>query len=199
MEIVAVIPARANSKRIPNKNIRLLNNHPMVYYAIQNACHSQYITRVIVTTDSKEVEIIAGQLGVECILRSPELCEDDVALDAVIYDAVKEIDCEYVVTLQPTSPLLKTETLDQAIRFTMEQQLDTVISVLNHPKLSWERIGGKMVPSYDKRLNSQLLPPHYQETGAFLISKRTVVTVDSRIGENVDVFELSREEAVECG
>ncbi len=196
MEIVAVIPARANSKRIPNKNIRLLNNHPMVYYAIQNACHSQYITRVIVTTDSKEVEIIAGQLGVECILRSPELCEDDVALDAVIYDAVKDIDCEYVVTLQPTSPLLKTETLDQAIRFTMEQQLDTVISVLNHPKLSWERIEGKMVPSYDKRLNSQLLPPHYQETGAFLISKRTVVTVDSRIGEKVDVFELSREEAV---
>ena len=59
MEIVAVIPARANSKRIPNKNIRLLNNHPMVYYAIQNACHSQYITRVIVTTDSKEVEILS--------------------------------------------------------------------------------------------------------------------------------------------
>ena len=88
----------------------------------------------------------------------------------MIYDAVKEIDCEYVVTLQPTSPLLKTETLDQAIRFTMEQQLDTVISVLNHPKLSWERIGGKMVPSYDKRLNSQLLPPHYQETGAFPVS-----------------------------
>ena len=129
MEIVAVIPARANSKRIPNKNIRLLNNHPMVYYAIQNARNSKYITRVIVTTDSKEVEIIAGQLDVECIVRRPELCEDDVVLDAVIYDAVQDISCDYIVTLQPTSPLLTTETLDQAIAFTLEQKLDTVISV----------------------------------------------------------------------
>ena len=106
MEIVAIIPARANSKRIPNKNIRLLNNRPLVYYAIQNALTSRYITRTIVTTDSKEVEIIARQLGVECIQRKSSLCLDEITLDPVIFDAVSNISCDYVVTLQPTTPLL---------------------------------------------------------------------------------------------
>ena len=52
MKILAVIPARAGSKGIPNKNIRLLGKHPLVYYSIHNALTSLYITDVIVTTDS---------------------------------------------------------------------------------------------------------------------------------------------------
>ena len=63
MRILAVIPARAGSKSIPNKNIRLIGGYPLVYYAIHNALTSQYITDVIVTTDSEEVRIIAKQMG----------------------------------------------------------------------------------------------------------------------------------------
>ena len=63
MNIVAIIPARAGSKAIPNKNIRSINGHPMIYYAINNAIQSKYITDIIVSTDSEEVRIIANQMG----------------------------------------------------------------------------------------------------------------------------------------
>ena len=196
MRILAVIPARAGSKGIPNKNIRTVNGHPMIYYAIHNAMQSEYITDVAVSTDSYEVKIIAEQMGVRCHWRKPELCEDSVALDAVIYDAVMgdKKSYDYIVTMQPTSPTLLTATLDAAIKYTIENHLDTVISAINKPHLSWREEGGKKVPNYSERLNRQYLPANYMETGAFVISKRDVVTEHTRIGENLDVYEIYEKE-----
>ena len=88
MKILAVIPARAGSKAIPNKNIRSVNGKPMISYVIDNAVSSEYITDIVVSTDSNEVAIIAEQLGVRWHWRKAELCEDSVTLDAVIYDVV---------------------------------------------------------------------------------------------------------------
>lgn len=199
MNIVAIIPARAGSKAIPNKNIRSINGHPMIYYAINNAIQSKYITDIIVSTDSEEVRIIANQMGVTCHWRRPELCEDSVALDAVIYDAVINTDksFDYVVTMQPTSPTLMVETLDAAIEYAIEKNLDTLISAINEPHLSWREDNGKKVPNYGKRLNRQYLPANYLETGAFIISKSSVVTEKSRIGEKIDVYEVSENEAID--
>lgn len=199
MRILAVIPARAGSKGIPNKNIRYVNGHPMIYYAVKNAIQSKYITDIVVSTDSHEVRIIAEQMGVQCRWRRPELCEDSVALDAVIYDAATSDDVpyDYIVTMQPTSPTLLTATLDAAIKYTIEQNLDTVISAINKPHLSWREENGKKVPNYEKRLNRQYLPANYMETGAFVISKKNVVTKDTRIGPNIDVYEISENEAID--
>ncbi|MFI3177711.1 MAG: cytidyltransferase [Eubacteriales bacterium] len=198
MKILAVIPARAGSKGVPNKNIRLLNGKPLIYYSIKNAIDSQYITKIIVSTDSTQVQIIAEQMGVEVHFRSKQLCSDDVTLDAVIEDVVNQIDCDYVVTMQPTSPTLQASTLDAAIAHAIDTNADTVISVVNQPHLAWKdaEAGGK-VPAYRERLNRQYLPPYYLETGAFMIAKKSVVTKDTRIGEAVDVFELSEAESVD--
>lgn len=199
MKILAVIPARAGSRAIPNKNIRSLNGRPMIYYTIKNAISSRYISDVIVSTDSYEVKIIAEQMGVHCHWRTPELCEDSVALDSVIYDAVisNEKEYDYVITMQPTSPTLQVATLDDAIKYTIAKGLDTVISAINRPYLSWREEKGKKVPNYEKRLNRQYLPANYIETGAFVISKRSVVTEISRIGKNLDVYEVSETEAID--
>ena len=64
MKILAIIPARAGSRGIPNKNIRIIGGHPLIYYAIKNALESKFITDIIVSTDSYEVAIIANQMGV---------------------------------------------------------------------------------------------------------------------------------------
>lgn len=199
MKILAVIPARAGSKAIPNKNIRSVNGHPMIYYAINNAISSRYITDVVVSTDSYEVKIIAEQMGVRCHWRKPELCEDSVALDAVIYDAVESDNQEYdyIITMQPTSPTLRISTLDDAIQYAIDKNLDTVISAINHPHLSWREENGEKVPTYEKRLNRQYLPANYMETGAFVISKRLVVTESSRIGKKLEVYEVSENEAID--
>lgn len=196
MNILAVIPARSGSQGIPNKNIRIIGGHPLVYYAISNAIRSSFITEVIVSTDSPEVKIVASQMGVKSHWRSEELCGDAVTLDAVVAEAIPEgKKFDYIVTLQPTSPTLKSSTLDKAISYMIENDLDTLISAINVPHLSWGVREGKIVPNYEQRLNRQYLPPYYLETGAFLISKASVVTKDSRIGPKVEIFEISPDES----
>ncbi|MDU4862339.1 MAG: cytidyltransferase [Terrisporobacter othiniensis] len=198
MSIVAVIPARAGSKGIPNKNIRLLNGKPLIYYSIKNALSSKFIDEVIVSTDSKEVEVIAKQMGATVKWRREQLCGDSVTLDSVIYDAIWDKKCNYVVTMQPTSPTLNVETLDNAINYTKKSNLDTVISVLNKPHLAWKLDeNGNKIPDYKERLNRQYMPPYYLETGAFVISKASIVTENTRIGSNIDVYEISESEAID--
>lgn len=198
MRILAVIPARAGSKGIPNKNIRIIGEKPLICYSIRNALSSRYITDTVVTTDSEAVRIIAGQMGASVRWRDERLCRDEVTLDAVIDDAVdRSIPWDYVVTMQPTSPTLSVETLDRAIAYAIEHKLDTLISAINQPHLSWGVRDGKKVPNYTERLNRQYLPPNYLETGAFVISRAEVVTEKTRIGKNVDVFEVPEEEAVD--
>ena len=195
MKILAVIPARAGSQGIPNKNIRIIGGHPLIYYSIKNAMGSEFITDVIVTTDSADVEIIAKQMGVAVKRRSAELCGDSITLDAVVADAIPVGEWDYVITMQPTSPTLRVETLDKAILYMIENDIDTLISAINSPHLSWGEKGGKKVPNYAKRLNRQYLPPCYMETGAFVISRTSAVTSETRIGEKVDIFEIPTDEA----
>lgn len=198
MRIIAVIPARAGSKGIPNKNIRLLNGKPLIYYSIKNALESNVINEVIVSTDSKEVEIIAKQMGAKVRWRDSSLCGDNITLDGVIFDAVKNEKCDYVITMQPTSPTLNVDTLDAAIGHAITENLDTVISVLNNPHLAWkENENGEKYPDYKERLNRQYLPPYYLETGAFVVSKYNVVNEFSRIGNKIDVYPISEQEAID--
>lgn len=191
MKILAVIPARAGSKGIPNKNIRIVGGHPLIYYAINNAKNSKYITDIVVTTDSEEVKIISKQMGVNYKNRDESLSGDAITLDAVVYDAIpRDKNWDYIITMQPTSPTLTVETLDKAIEFTISNDLDTVISAINAPHLTWGEKDGKKVPNYTERLNRQYLPPCYFETGAFVISKSEIVTEKTRIGKKVEVYEI---------
>ena len=196
LKILAVIPARAGSKGIPNKNIRIIAGHPLIYYSLINALSSKYITDVVVTTDSDAVRIIATQMGVPVIWRKKELCKDDVTLDAVINNAIdRSKKWDYIVTLQPTSPTLTVKTLDKAIQCAIDRNLDTLISAKNEPKLSWGIEKGRKIPNYSERLNRQYLPPCYVETGAFVISKAAIVSETTRIGEHIDVYELPENES----
>ena len=195
MKILAIIPARAGSKGIPNKNIRIISGHSLIYYSIKNALSSHYITDVIISTDSEHVRIIGEQMGAKVKWRDSSLCGDAVTLDAVIADAVPEGEWDYIITMQPTSPTLKVETLDAAIKYATDNDLDTLISAINAPHLSWGEKDGKKVPNYVERLNRQYLPPYYMETGAFVISKASVVTPKTRIGEKVDVYEIPEDES----
>jgi len=120
-EILVVIPARGGSKGIPRKNIRLLGKKPLIAHSIEMAKSSKYIDDVVVTTDDNEIKFIAEKFNAETIKRDGKLAEDEIPLDPVIYDAtLKEEEkrgkkYDVVITVQPTSPLLKTKTLDLSI------------------------------------------------------------------------------------
>ncbi|MGM0597065.1 MAG: cytidylyltransferase domain-containing protein [Myxococcota bacterium] len=201
--ILVVIPARGGSKGIPRKNVRLLGNYPLLRYSIHNADESRYNPVVVVSTDNKVISGLSRKYGAQVIARPKNLAEDDVTLDPVIHHAVKTVEkqsgnfFELVITMQPTSPLLTTSTLDKAIENFLENDFDTIISGVNRPHLSWTRREGNYYPLYEKRLNRQYLPSHIQETGAFVISKREHITPEGRIGPKVSLFEIPEKEAID--
>lgn len=202
MKIIAIIPARGGSKGIPRKNVRFLNGKPLISYAISNALASKYITDVLVSTDDEEIAEIASLYGAEVIQRPEYLGTDAVTLDPVVYHAVsvceeRSGEADLVITMQPTSPLLSTATLDGAIAEFLRTETDTMISAVNKPHLSWGEDDGKYYPLYEERLNRQYLPKHLMETGAFVITKRQFVTEHSRFGTKIDLYEVPDDESVD--
>ena len=89
-KILVVIPARGGSKGIPRKNLRLLNNKPLISYSIDVAKSSKYVDDVVVTTDDDEIALISDKFGASVIRRSAELASDEVPLDPVILTRSEE-------------------------------------------------------------------------------------------------------------
>lgn len=203
MNILAVIPARGGSKGIPRKNVRLLKGKPLISYSITCALNSKFDIDVVVSTDDKEIERIATLFGAEVIERPNHLATDSITLDPVIHHALIEKEklsekrYDVVITMQPTSPLLRTSTLDDAIEKFIGDSIDTLLSGINKPHLSWTEVEGKIIPCYEERLNRQYLPKNLLETGAFFISKREYVKSDSRFGPKVSVFEVPEEQCID--
>lgn len=202
MRIIAIIPARGGSKGIPRKNVRLMNNMPLISYAIRTALRTDLIDDVLVSTDDEEIANISRMYGAKVVIRPENLATDAVTLDPVVHHAVKcyeeeNENVDIVITMQPTSPLLKSETFQGALNAFLEMGIDTMISAVNKPHLAWGEKRGTYFPLYEKRLNRQYLPKHLMETGAFVITKREFVTEDSRFGANINLYEIPDEESVD--
>lgn len=204
-KILVVIPARGGSKRIRRKNIRLLADKPLIYYAINIAKSSQYVDDVVVSTEDPETSKIAEKFGASVIRRSPDLAGDQIPIDPVVFDATVQKEklafdeYDIVITLQTTSPLLRTETLDKAIEKFKNFDIDTVISVIGDKHLSWgfNEKDNRFFPLYSERLNQQYLPKEYIETGGIFATRRSFITPNFRLGNNVDLIEVSREESID--
>lgn len=203
VNILSVIPARGGSKRIPRKNMRVINGKPLIYYAMKNALNSRFVSDIVVTSDSMEILDYVATYGIETRVRSQELAGDEVTLDPVVYDAVNYMEkkrnkrYDIIVTLQPTSPLLRTESLDAGIENLIANGLDTIISVTDATHLYWKEDNGRIIPDYDQRLNRQWLKKKFKENGAFVITKREFITENSRFGKKVGVYVLDEIEGVD--
>ncbi|MEO8636806.1 MAG: glycosyltransferase [Gemmatimonadales bacterium] len=201
--VLAVIPARGGSKGIPRKNVRFLAGKPLIRYAIEHALASRRIDRVVVTTDDEEVAHVAQVAGAEVLMRPAELCGDAVPLDPVIHHAMTTWEAtrgerfDAVVTLQPTSPLLTTATIDAAIERFVAGGGDTLLSVIDDRHLSWTSRDGAWIPAYERRVNRQELPPHFRETGGIVVARRECVAAGRRLGARIDLFEVPARESVD--
>ena len=154
--IVALIPARAGSKRVPDKNIRPLAGHPLIAYTISSALQSQVFSAVIVSTDSQLYGDISGHYGAEVPHLRPEEFAGDLspdiewveyALNQLRQDG-REYDCFSI--LRPTSPFRLPATIQRAWRaFTDEKGVDSLRAVekcKQHPGKMWVLRGNRMVP-----------------------------------------------------
>ena len=135
--LVALIPARAGSKSIPNKNIKLLGGKPLISYTIESAFKAG-IERVIVSTDGEEIAKVAREYGAEVLMRPPELAEDNTSMFAVLKSEIPKIEPlpEFVIVLQPTTPFRERMHIRMAIEFLAKnwEKYDSLIAVERVPE-----------------------------------------------------------------
>lgn len=198
MKILAIIPARAGSKRLPGKNIKLLGGKPLIQWSIEGAFEHSEIVDCLVTTDSKEIADISRSLGAFVPwLRPHELATDtslsiDVVLHAVEWYQKNKGTVDGVLLLQPTSPFRSYESLNEAFQKFSEYNFEkTILSFSRldyHPYWTFYKEGEFMKPIFsDEKLQSrsQDLPFAYRINGSiylvptkWLMEKKSLYTKD---------------------
>lgn len=158
MKVLAIIPARGGSKGLPGKNIKPLLGKPLIGWTIEQAKRCKYINEIFVSTDSRQIADVAETFGVQVPELRPEELANDTATSAsfVVYTIEKLAkegkQFDYVLLLEPTSPLRKPEDLDNAIELAITNpDKQSVVSLgevhMEHPMIV-KRIDeqGKIVP-----------------------------------------------------
>ena len=196
-KIIAVIPARKNSKEIKKKNLIKLNGLPLISYSIDYAKKSKLIDRVFVSTDGNNIASVSKKFGSEVIMRPKNLCTDTIMPDyAVMHaiDYVKKIlnyNFDYVVFLQPTTPLRQLGELDKAIKYCISEKFDTVFSSMDYKPFLWRKKKNSIYPvSFNpyKRKRRQIIND-INETGSYYITKKEAFKkFRSRFGKKISNF-----------
>jgi len=162
--IIALIPAKENSTRLPNKNIKPLLGKPLVAWSIESALRSKYIDEVIVSTDSELIKTISIQYGAKVLDRPKELCTPESHIKETIKHTIKNIDTDYVLLMNPTSPLRGN--LDNFISEFDPKNYDCVASVEECKIYPW---------GISEIANQQELKPFMWDTGSLYIHKREYI------------------------
>ncbi|MBW5468696.1 acylneuraminate cytidylyltransferase family protein [Brevibacillus formosus] len=129
--VLAIIPARGGSKGVPRKNIRHLAGKPLIAWTIEEAKKSKYIDRLVVSTEDEEIAEVAKSWGAEVpFVRPSELAQDDTpGIDPILH-AIKVLpDFDYVILLQPTSPLRIAEDIDACLEQCVDKKASACVSV----------------------------------------------------------------------
>ena len=135
-KVLGLIPARGGSKGLPRKNIRLLAGRPLISWTINSALKSKYINSVVVSTEDREIADISKKCGAEVpFFRPKKLSQDKSLRNEVVLHALNSIKgFDYVVLLQPTSPLRRTIDIDQSIELCVKSEMPFCVSVTKAEK-----------------------------------------------------------------
>ena len=204
---LAIIPARGGSKRLPRKNVLDLCGKPLIAYTIEAALKSKYLDKVIVSSDDEEILNISSNFGADIIKRPIDLANDT----ATTFDAIKHtIDnfekYDYIVLLQPTSPLRNEKHIDEAIELLEKKKADAIVSVceMEHSPL-WSNTlpkdGSMSNFLKDEILNkrSQDLDKFYRLNGAIYICKteKLIENKSFLLKNNIFAYIMDREHSVD--
>ena len=204
---LAIIPARGGSKRLPRKNILDLCGKPLISWSIEAALKSKYISKVVVSSDDEEILNISSNFGADIIKRPYELANDT----ATTFDTVKHTidnfeNYDYIVLLQPTSPLRNVKHIDEAIELLEEKQADAIVSVceMDHSPL-WSNTlpkdGNMKNFLRDEVLNkrSQDLEKYYRLNGAVYICKTDKLLENKSffLKDNIFAYIMDRKSSID--
>jgi CMP-N,N'-diacetyllegionaminic acid synthase len=208
LKILAIIPARSGSKSIKNKNIRKINNLPLLSYSIKTAKKSKLINKIIVTTDSPKIRKIALQFKAEAPFLRPKKISGDYSTDVeYIIHAIKELKKKHyspdlIVILRPTLPFRDSTIVDNAIKHFIKTKADSLKSVTiasETPFKMWEITKKKyLIPLFGlKKLNltstpRQLLKKIYWQNGYVdITTPKTINKYKNELGKKITFYKIN--------
>ena len=189
--ILGIIPARAGSKGIPNKNIYMIDGKPLIDYTIQAAQISR-LDGYCITTDIIELKQVTTRRIQDIFLRPYKLCQDDTPMILVIQYAIEEYEhksgkvVDTIMLLQPTSPLRNYIDTNKAIEAYNKSNSDSLYS------------GYYMgIKHKDKTYDKHQDKPHFQRNGAIFIASRELINQGKLWSDNVIEFEMPKSRSVD--
>jgi CMP-N-acetylneuraminic acid synthetase len=204
---LAIIPARGGSKRLPRKNLLDLNGKPLVAWSIEAGLNSKYMDKVVVTSDDADILTIAEDYGVLSINRPIELSSDTATTFDAVEHAIENIKYyDYIVLLQPTSPLRTEWHIDKAIEFLINKEADAIVSVceMDHSPLWSNTLDdtlsmAEFLTKSIKNKRSQDLDSYYRINGAIYIcdTKKLLKEKGFFIENGIYAFKMDRETSID--
>ena len=176
---LAIIPARGGSKRLPRKNLLDLCGKPLIAWSIEAGIKSKYLDAIVLSSDDSEILKIGEDYKIQTIKRPQKLASDIASSVDVVKHVIKNLESyEYIVLLQPTSPLRDNSHIDEAIELLENKNADAIISVceMDHSPL-WSNTLNENLSMQDflnkdvLQKRSQDLDKYYRLNGAIYICK----------------------------
>ena len=206
--VLAVIPARGGSKRLPRKNVLPLGGKPLIVWTLEAALRSKYIDKIIVSSNDDEILKISLEAGVEIIQRPQELATDESSTFSAVEHIINEVDGNYdfTILLQPTSPLRTSEHIDEAFELFIKKNADAIISVA---KMDHSPLWSNTLPKDRSMVNflknevlnkrSQDLPTYYRLNGAIYICniKKLILEKSFFLKKNTYAYQMERNVSVD--
>jgi CMP-N,N'-diacetyllegionaminic acid synthase len=206
---LAIIPARGGSKGVPGKNLKKIGGMPLIYWSIKAALEANCIDRLVVSTDSSEIAELSQSYGAEVpFIRPMEISGDNATTESAInhclnfFNKKNDEIPENIVLLQPTSPVRKKTTIDDAFNYYKKYGKSSLLSVNRFDHFLWKNISSpEALYNYKRRPRRQDIKSTdytYIENGSIYITKSSqYLNFNNRLCESPICFELSDEEAYE--
>lgn len=200
MKIIALVPMRHHSQRVPGKNYRLLGGRPLYQHILLSLLAVPEIDQVVVDTDSP---IIIAGIGQEfpqvTILERPEHLRDDkIPMNEILAYDTEKAPADLYLQTHSTNPLLKTQTIWRAIQALLENypMYDSLFSVTRLQTRLWDQLGRAINHNPAILLQTQDLPPVYEENSCiYIFSRDTLMSRRNRLGERPLMFPIEPAEA----
>lgn len=199
-KIVALVPMRHQSVRVPMKNYRLLAGKPLYHHIIETLLQVPQIAVVAVDTDSPV--IVDGLRGsfprVQIIERPAHLIADTMPMNEILMYDASQVPADFYLQTHSTNPLLRPETISRAVQTFLENYpaYDSLFSVTRVQTRFWDALARPVNHNPAILLRTQDLPPLYEENSClYLYNRQTLEQHRTRIGERPYLFEIEKNEA----
>ena len=201
-KIIALVPMRHHSQRVPNKNFRDLAGKPLFHYIIDTLLECPEIARIVVNTDSQPIQndIAQNYKEVTVLVRPPELCADDVSMNEILLYDTEHVPGDLYLQTHSTNPLLRAATISKAIReFTARMgEYDSLFSVTRVQTRFWDQFTRPINHDPEVLIQTQDLPPIYEENSCiYIFTADNLRQRRTRIGKNPLMFETPVQEALD--